>query len=266
MIGFPPQLPQRFCLSLTTALTLCASTMLVAEVASAQIQSPFVLDFEGLSDFESIGSFYAGGEGSDGSISGYDFGITFSDNALALLDADAGGQSGNFGGEATPDTILFFRGPSANDPNQRDAAIMNVADGFLNGFSVFYSAITAPGQVNIYDSLDAQGTLLASFDLPLTPRNGAPDPTGEFSPFVPIGGTFEGIARSISFEGAARRIGFDNVTIGAAQPLPGFTSEYPFLKPEKPPVKKVPESGTTLALVSLLAGWRLLRHRQKAQS
>ena len=58
----------------------------------------FVLDFEGLGVLttidgttgflEGVGEFYNGGLGAAGSGPGANFGVTFSDNALALVDAD----------------------------------------------------------------------------------------------------------------------------------------------------------------------------------
>ena len=62
--------------------------------------SRFVLNFEGLADLEPVENFYDGGGGPD-------FNVAFSSSALALVDRDAGG-SGNFGGEPSPDTIMFF--------------------------------------------------------------------------------------------------------------------------------------------------------------
>ena len=100
------------------------------------------LDFEGLQDLEEVLGFYDGGAGSLGSSGGTDFGVEFEPGAVAIIDSDAGG-SGNFGGEPTPDTILFF--PSGS------SAVMNVADGFESGFSFFYAAPDEPGVVEVYD-------------------------------------------------------------------------------------------------------------------
>ena len=54
-----------------------------------------LLDFEGIGDQNPIGDFYATS------------GITFSSNALGLVDSDDGG-TGNFGGEPSPVTVLFW--------------------------------------------------------------------------------------------------------------------------------------------------------------
>ncbi|MEJ7714148.1 MAG: hypothetical protein WKF84_30970 [Pyrinomonadaceae bacterium] len=78
-----------------------------------------MLTFEGVSDLAPIGDFYNGGAGGN-------LGISFSSNALAVIDEDAGG-SGNFGGEPSPSTALFFL--------EGGAATMNVSAGFDTGFS-----------------------------------------------------------------------------------------------------------------------------------
>lgn len=103
---------------------------------------------------------------------------------------------------------------------------MNVEDGFDTGFSFFYAAVNFPGSVSVYDGLNGTGTLLATLNLPVTPSDGG-DPTGVFSPFVPIGVTFSGIARSVDFGGAVDQIGFDDVTIGSASAgVPEPTSAF----------------------------------------
>jgi hypothetical protein len=97
-------------------------------------------------------------------------------------------------------------------------AVMNVPAGFTTGFSFFYSCISLPGSVVVYDGPNATGNVLATLPLPLTPNNGAPDPTGAFSPLLPIGVTFSGTAMSVGFLGTANQIIFDDVTFGSATP------------------------------------------------
>ncbi|BAZ18082.1 hypothetical protein NIES4071_99640 [Calothrix sp. NIES-4071] len=167
-----------------------------------------VLDFEGVGNLNPVENFY--------DTAPHDFDITFSPNALGIVDQDAGG-TGNFGGEPSPSTILFFLSGSA--------ATLNAANGFTDGFSFFYSAINNPGLINVYDGLNGTGNILATLNLPTTPFNGAPDPTGQFSPFVPIGVSFSGIARSVDFSGTVNQIGFDNITIGSA--IPGNSEPVP---------------------------------------
>lgn len=177
-------------------------------------QAVTLLTFEGLQNLEPVQNFYNGGAGGFGSV-GPNLGIVFNANALAIIDADAGG-TGNFGGEPSPDTALFFLSGTA---------ILNYAAGFDTGFSFYYSAINQPGSINVYDGIDGTGNLLASLNLPTTPFNGGPDPTGQFSPFLPIGVAFNGIARSIDFGGTVNQIAFDNITFGSATPSNGEVPE-----------------------------------------
>jgi hypothetical protein len=194
---------------LLLSLGFAVLAMGIAGNASAD---SFTLDFEGLGNLSKIGNFYNGGAGTD-------YGVSFSDNALAIIDADAGG-TGNIGGLPSPDTAMFFLGGSA--------AIMNVEDGFDTGFSFFYSAVVDPGYVEIYDDVNGSGNRLAYMSLAVTPFNGSPDPTGVYSPFLPVlGMEFEGIAKSVVFGGVIDKIGFDNVTFGSAVPPGGKGSETP---------------------------------------
>ncbi|MEM6384821.1 MAG: hypothetical protein AAF718_01165 [Pseudomonadota bacterium] len=213
---------------------LGAAAAALLSQTGASFSATVVLDFEGLGVLqdsasigvlglgvgvlEPVGNFYDGGFGGSGSGPGTDLGIAFSDNALAIVDADAAGlapSQGNFGGEPTPDTVLFFL--------TGDAATMNVAAGFQDGFSFFYSSINFVGNIDVYSGLNATGDILASLALPITPFNGDPDPTGAFSPFVPLGVAFDGIARSVDFGGTINQIGFDNITFGSSVPLDGNT-------------------------------------------
>jgi hypothetical protein len=196
----------------TIAVAIGVSLALTAARANAVI----VLDFEGIGDVQPVGDFYNGGAGGN-------LGISFSSNALAVIDRDAGG-SGNFGGEPSPSTALFFLSGSA--------ATLNIASGFTTGFSFFYSAVNNPGFITVFDGLNATGNVLATLPLPVTPFDGAPDPTGNFSPLLPIGVSFSGTARSINFGGAQNQIAFDNITFGSSTPT-------------------VPDAGATLTLLGL---------------
>ncbi len=198
----------------TATIALLAACTLATPKAEA---SPILLDFEGIGNLQLVGNFY--------DTAPHDFDITFSGNALAFVDSDAGG-SGNFGGEPSPSTTVAFLGGSA--------ATMNVLNGFDTGFSFFYSAINQPAFITVWDGLNGTGNILASLQLPLTPFNGAPDPTGAFSPFVPIGVAFNGIAKSVDFGGAANQVGFDNITLGSDTPI-----------------KDVPEPASTLGLLAI---------------
>jgi hypothetical protein len=125
---------------------------------------------------------------------------------------------------------------------------MNYPAGFNTGFSFFYASGNSTGTVNVYDGINGTGSLLASFPLSATGLNGAPDPTGAFSPFVAVGVSFGGTAQSVDFVGAANRIGFDNITFGSAVPT------------------GVPEPSTYAALVAVAAigGHQWYRRRKAA--
>jgi len=189
-------------LSLIASGVALSTCVLAVDRANAQ---PIVLDFEGLQNFEEILDFYNNGTGSLGS-SGTNYGVSFSANSLAIIEDVAGG-SGNIGGLPSPVTAAFFLSGAANT--------MNVARGFETGFSFYYSAANNPGFVTIYDGLDGTGNVLATINLPKT-SNGGGDPTcnfNEFCPFVPVGVTFNGIAKSVDFGGSVNQIAFDNIEI-----------------------------------------------------
>jgi hypothetical protein len=180
-------------------LALCAT--LAANAA--------VLTFEGLANVETVGSYYDGGLGGNGSGPGPDFDITFAPDALALVDADAGG-SGNIANEPSGETVLFFlTGPGA---------IMNVPGGFTTGFSFFYAAPYFPGTVTVWDDLNGTGNLLATIPLVINTDTCGGDPSGQYNCWTPIGAAFAGTAKSVNFSGTANYIVFDDVTLGSATP------------------------------------------------
>ena len=201
-----------------------------------------VLTFEGLQNLESIDGFYNGANGGFGSGPGPSLGITFSANALAIIDSDAGG-SGNIGGEPSPSTVLFFLSGTA--------ATMNVPAGFDTGFSFYYSSVNVPGLINVWDGLDGTGNLLASLVLPMTPLGGAPDPTGAYSPFLAMGVAFNGIAHSVDFGGTVDQIAFDDITLGSITP----GSALAVADTER----AVPEPGSFLLVVAGMLGAGALR-------
>jgi hypothetical protein len=194
-----------------------------ASVAVTPVGAAPVLTFEGLGDLETVGNFYSG------------LGINFAPSAQALVDADAGG-SGNIGGEPSPSTVVFF--PFAN------AIEMNVTGGFDTGISFYYSAPFEPGFVRVWDGFDASGNLLASIDLPLTADGGAMDPTGRYSPLLPFGLAFDGIALSVEFGGVANMIVYDDIALG-----------------EVFPSQRVPLPGSLLLLAAGALGAGLVRRR-----
>jgi len=182
---------------LKTALA-AAALAATALPASAVI----VLDFEGVGNLNPVGNFYNGGAGTN-------YGIQFSNDTLAVVDADDGG-SGNFANEPSSNTIMFFL--NANN------AVLNFAAGFTTGFSFFYTSSTA-ATVNVYDGLNATGNLLGSLNLNAQfNQNCSGDPTGGFCNWTAVGVAFAGTAKSIDFGGTANQTGFDDITFGSVTP------------------------------------------------
>ena len=148
---------------------------------------------------------------------GPNYGVSFSDATLALVDADAGG-SGNFANEPSADTVMFFL-----DANN---AILTVAAGFDTGFSFYYSSSTA-ATVTVWDDVGGTGNLLGSLDLSAQGfDNCGGDPTGDFCNWTAVGVAFAGTAKSINFGGTANQTGFDNITFGADVPVIPEPSTY----------------------------------------
>lgn len=168
-----------------------------------------VLTFEGVGNTAAVNEFYNGGTDSLGN-TGTNYGISFSNTSLGIIDSDAPGGSGNFGNEPSASTILFFLDGSA--------ATMNVAAGFDTGFSFFYSS-SETGFVKVYSGLNGTGDLLATLNLSANLGSCIGDPNGTYCEWDPIGVSFDGVARSVDFGGSANYIGFDNITLGAAVPI-----------------------------------------------
>jgi hypothetical protein len=182
---------------------------IVVSLASPSGATVLLLTFEGLQDGESVDNFYSGGTGGLGSGPGPDHGVSLS-NARASVDSDAGG-SGSFGGEPSPNTVIA--------PEGGGGITVDVPDGFTSDLSFFYSSPDGPLSVDIYDGLGGTGNLLFSHVVPTSQSNGAPDPSGTFSPFFPTGATFGGVARSFDvFSPLQKPFVVDDIAIGSDTP------------------------------------------------
>jgi hypothetical protein len=223
-----------------------ASVVLAVGTFLASAAFAQVLTFEGLKDTEAVANFYNGGLGGSGSGPGPNFGITFTPNSMALIEEDSGG-SGNFHGEPTPKTGLFFLTGAA--------ATMNVPGGFTTGFSFFYSAANSPGVINVWSGPNATGTLLATLNLPTTGNGGSSAACDfrNFCPFKSIGVPFSGTAQSVDFGGTVNQIVFDNITVGSVTAGGSMSTVVPTLS-----------NWGFLILVTLLAiaGVVVMRRRQ----
>jgi hypothetical protein len=205
-----------------------AATLLCGVPAKAD---PVVLTFEGVGNLNAIGDFYNGGAGGN-------LGISFAANSLAVVSSLDGG-SGNIANTPSGDTAAFFLNGTGD--------LMNVAAGFSNGFSFFYSSVTVPGQVTVWSGLNGTGTLLATLDLAPT---GFCSPGPNYCNWQAIGVSFNGIAESVNFSGTANQIAFDNITIGSATAGGGPTA--------------TPEPATIVLLAIGSAGAVALRRRKLA--
>lgn len=200
----------------------------VVAAALPAFAAPIVLDFEGVGDLNAVGDFYNGGGGTN-------YGVSFSEDTLAVVDADDGG-SGNFANEPSSNTIMFFL--EANN------AVLNNAAGFDTGFSFYYSSSTA-ATVTVWDGVNATGNILGTITLDAQHTTGCVgDPSGTFCNWTNVGVAFAGTAKSIDFGGTANQTGFDNITFGSSTALP--------------------EPGTYALMALGLAGIGLTARRRKA--
>jgi len=171
--------------------------------AGSAAAAPITLSFEGVSDFHSVDTFYAGGTDTSGA-SGVDHGIVFGSSFIGLVDTDAGGN-GLFANNPSGSTVLYAL--DAND------SVITVAQGFENGFSLSYAADVG-GSVNIYEGLNGTGELLATL---LISGNvaGCEDFNNLYCQFDTASVAFSGLARSVVFTAMAGSYLVDDVTFGA---------------------------------------------------
>jgi len=199
----------------STCLAAVCALLLLVRFCPAQTSGVVTLTFEGLQDGEPILNYYNGGYGGFGSGPGPNYGITFGPDSLAIISAVNGG-SGNFTGNPSGDTVaVFLSGPGV---------VMNVPNGFQNGFSFYYASAGNTGTITVYDK---NGNVLKT----LSVANGAfCDGVEPYSCWSSVGVTFTGTAYSVSFSGATNGIGFDNITVGsgvATSPLTITTAQLP---------------------------------------
>lgn len=195
---------------------LAAAAIAVAGAAGANAAA-VTLTFDELNGAinESPLNYYNGGFGSAGTGPGPALGYTFSSNTITGVTQPNAGANTNSAGNPSGANVIFFLSGGAST--------LDVAAGFTTGFSFYYSAVFQPGFINVYDGLDATGNILATLALPTTTDGAATAGCygTNFCPFVPLGVTFSGTAKSIDFGGTDNQIGFDNITFGSATPGSG---------------------------------------------
>jgi len=179
------------------ALLLCATLPAHA--------SGILLDFRGLKDQEAVDNFYNGGTGGDGSTRGYNFGITFSSNTLALKSFLQAG-SGNFVTPPLGAPAIFFGASNG---------IMNSSAGFNTGIQFFYAA-GATATVTVYSGVNGQGSALAT--ITLSPNAGGSCGGASFCTWTSASLGFTGTAESVVFHGSLpNQFGVSEVTVGSTQ-------------------------------------------------
>jgi hypothetical protein len=171
-------------------------------LAFTTVASAATLTFEGLADGTPIADTYS------------DLGVVFT-GGLALVDTDQGG-SADMGGEPSPSTALYSEG----------TLLMNVTVGMF-GITLYYSNPFGTTTIREYAELDGHGEILSEANLPSTATNGAPDPTGSFSPFVFASmRTNENVQSLLIMSRAANGFFIDDLTLlelGAEIPEPATT-------------------------------------------
>ncbi len=169
-----------------------------ATLTIARSDMSALLDFETVGNLDAVGGAYS------------DRGISFSDNALGIIDTDALdalGRNDEFGGNfGTPPS-----GITALTYGEDSSIIMDVSGGFDSQLSLFYASPFRDHAVRIYDAPGATGNLLASVPLGRTPAGELPD---AYSQFAEIAIPFSGIARSVSFGDVANKLVIDNIELG----------------------------------------------------
>jgi hypothetical protein len=175
---------------LTSRILALSVVSLITASASADV---FTMTFEGVGN-SFVNNYYNGGAGG---------------NYGAQFVGAEGLTGGYFSNAPSMPTIMFFFGTNA--------AILNVADGFVGGFSTYYSSVATRGSISLYSEVDGAGDELARLNLIAL----GSDEGSTYDRWALVGATFAGTAKSVVFNGVANQICFDNVTIGSSVPAPG---------------------------------------------
>jgi hypothetical protein len=155
-----------------------------------------VLDFEGVGDLQPVDDFYAPN-------------YYFFSGDYALVDSDAGGSGFNIENEPSPNTVLLFSNPYNQD------GFIYIPNGFTDVFSLFYSSASGVGLVRIYDGLQPNSNVIATFNV--VEQSDYNCDSAPYCNWTLAGATFAGTAYSIRFESDAFTV-YDNLTFGSGTP------------------------------------------------
>lgn len=192
---------------LVCAAALAAAGSMVAVAASAtQVTMTFdQLATSGAAGGQYVADYYNGGcgaayNGGSATCDGPDYGVVWTGAAVA--------QGGLYGANAPSTPNILVRGTENNLSGP--PIVMNVASGFIDGFSFYYSSV---GSVTLYSGLDGTGNVLyTTGKLAGTPA-ACPSHSGLFACWNFMDGfTFNGVVRSVGFDGPSNRIAWDNVS------------------------------------------------------
>lgn len=192
--------------------SFCSAAILsiVLLSASAFASSGELLNFQYLGDLQQVGSFYNGG----GLASTPNYGITFSSNFYGLT-STANGGAGNFASPPTATPAIFMANSLTAPSGLKVTGIMNVAPGFSNGFSFYYTAgfaITQNETITVWSGQNGTGTVLATITLS---NNDGGCGAVAYCNWTSTGLTFSGTAHSVTFTGPSNELGLADLTVGA---------------------------------------------------
>jgi hypothetical protein len=204
--------------STATAVAVATFIAVAALALGPRAAGAVLLDFEGVSNGNRVGNFYAGGNG-------VDYGITFGRSVFGIVDEDAGG-SFKIANEPSPESGVLVVGNESE-------AFVTVPAGF-RALSFQYAsqdAVTA----TVYDGPNVTGTVLGTTILPppgACNDTACGDPRGGFGIWTNVTVAFSGVARSAGFSTAAAFIAIDDMVVRLAS-----ETDPPTKAPTKPPTK-----------------------------
>lgn len=191
--------------------SFCSAAILsivVLASASAFASSGELLNFQYLGNLQQVGSFYNGG----GLSSTPNYGITFSSNFYGLTSTAKGG-GGNFAPTPLGTPAIFMANSLTAPSGLNVTGMMNVAPGFSNGFSFYYTAgfaLTQNETITVWSGQNGTGTVLAT----LTLSNN--DSKCAYCNWTSTGLSFTGTAHSVTFSGPSNEFGMTDMTVGGS--------------------------------------------------